>query len=255
MTTTIRIQGLTKRYGAVNAVDDLTFSPATGRVTGFLGPNGAGKSTTMRILLGLAAPTAGTATIDGKAYAQLRQPLRHIGAVLDPNIFHPGRRGLDALRVVARTHAIPSARVHDVLAQVDLESAGRRRVGGYSLGMRQRLALAVALLGEPGTLLLDEPANGLDPEGVRWLRLLIRELAADGRTVLVSSHQLAELAQTVDDVVIINRGRLVTHEPMRDLLDRQAGSLEDIFLGLTKGEDALPSDRPDQPIEGSRATG
>jgi ABC-2 type transport system ATP-binding protein len=121
--------------------------------------------------------------------------------------------------------------------------------------MRQRLALAVALLGEPGTLLLDEPANGLDPEGVRWLRLLIRELAAEGRTVLVSSHQLAELAQTVDDVVIINRGRLVTHEPMRDLLDRQAGSLEDIFLGLTKGEDALPSDRPDQPIEGSRATG
>ena len=251
--TTIRIEGLTKRYGPVNAVDDLTFFPAPGRVTGFLGPNGAGKSTTLRILLGLAAPTSGQATIDGKPYAQLSQPLRHVGALLDSGVFHPGRSGRDSLRVEARTHSIAAARVDEVLALVDLAASGRRRVGGYSLGMCQRLALAAALLGDPSTLLLDEPANGLDPEGVRWLRLLIRELAGEGRTVLVSSHQLAELAQTVDDVVIINRGRLVTHEPMSDLLERRAGSLEDIFLDLTSGEGGLPPQRPIEPSEGGRA--
>jgi ABC-2 type transport system ATP-binding protein len=230
----IELHGLTKRYGPITAVEDLTFSPAPGRVTGFVGANGAGKSTTIRMLLGLTRPDAGAATIDGKAYAELRDPLRTVGAMVDPNVFHPNRTGRDALRVIARAAEISDSRVDNVLALVGLTDAAHRRVGGYSMGMRQRLALAAALLGEPGAVVLDEPANGLDPHGVHWLRGLIRGLAAEGRTVFVSSHLLAELAQTIDDVVIIAHGRLVTHEPMTALLARaNGGSLEDVYLNLT----------------------
>ncbi|HEX6325855.1 MAG TPA: ATP-binding cassette domain-containing protein [Jiangellaceae bacterium] len=230
----IELHGLTKRYGPITAVEDLTFSPAPGRVTGFVGANGAGKSTTIRMLLGLTRPDAGAATIDGKAYAELRDPLRTVGAMVDPNVFHPNRTGRDALRVIARAAEISDSRVDHVLALVGLTDAAHQRVGGYSMGMRQRLALAAALLGEPGAVVLDEPANGLDPHGVHWLRGLIRNLAAEGRTVFVSSHLLAELAQTIDDVVIIAHGRLVTHEPMTALLERaNGGSLEDVYLNLT----------------------
>jgi ABC-2 type transport system ATP-binding protein len=232
--TRIEIDGLTKRYRGVAAVDDLTFAPAPGRVTGFVGNNGAGKSTTLRMLLGLTRPTAGTATIDGHAYADLPDPIRAIGAMVDPNVFHPARSGRNALRVVARAAKLPDARVDQVLGLVDLDKAAGRRVGGYSLGMRQRLALAAALLGDPAALILDEPANGLDPHGVHWLRGLLRGLAAEGRTVLISSHLLAELAQTVDDVVVIDEGRLVTHQPMSALLASAEGSsLEDVFMSLT----------------------
>jgi ABC-2 type transport system ATP-binding protein len=232
--STIAVDALTKRYGAVTAVDTLSFRLTPGRITGFLGPNGAGKSTTMRVLLGLARPTSGRATIDGRPYAELPDPMRRIGALLDPNVFHPGRSGRTALRIVARPAGIPDGRVDQVLDLVGLAGAARRRVGGYSLGMRQRLGLAAALLGDPETLVLDEPAGGLDPEGVHWLRGLLRRFAAEGRTVFVSSHLLAELAQTVDDVVVISRGRLVAAGPMAELLDRtQATSLEDFFLDIT----------------------
>lgn len=239
----IELHGLTKRYGPITAVEDLTFSPAAGRVTGFVGANGAGKSTTIRMLLGLTRPDAGAATIDGKAYADLRDPLRTVGAMVDPDVFHPNRTGRNALRVIARAARITDGRVDHVLSLVGLTEAARRRVGGYSTGMRQRLGLAAALLGDPGAVVLDEPANGLDPHGVHWLRGLIRGLAAEGRTVLVSSHLLAELAQTIDDVVIIDHGRLVAHEPMAALLGLAAdGSLEDVFLNLTSTNpvDSLP---------------
>jgi ABC-2 type transport system ATP-binding protein len=240
--STIAVDALTKRYGAVTAVDDLTFRLAPGRITGFLGPNGAGKSTTMRILLGLARPTSGRATIDGRPYAELSDPLRRIGALLDPHVFHPGRSGRVALRIVARPARIPDRRVEEVLDLVGLGAAGHRRVGGYSLGMRQRLALAAALLGDPDTLVLDEPASGLDPEGVHWLRGLLRHLAGEGRTVFVSSHLLAELGQTVDDVVVINRGRLVAAGPMAELLDRtDASSLETFFLEATASQQGIVS--------------
>jgi len=232
--STITVEALTKRYRAVTAIEDLTFRVVPGRITGFLGPNGAGKSTTMRILLGLARPTSGRATIDGRPYAELRDPVRQVGALLDANVFHPGRCGRTALRIAARPARIPDARVEELLDLVGLGNAAHRRAGGYSLRMRQRLGLAVALLGDPETLVLDEPATGLDPEGVAWLRGLMRRLAAEGRTVFVSSHLLAELAQTVDDIVVINRGRLVAHGPMVELLDRtDATSLESFFLEAT----------------------
>jgi len=239
----IEFHALTKRYGSVTAVDNLTFSPADGRVTGFVGANGAGKSTTMRLLLGLTRPDAGTATVNGRRYAELADPLRQIGAMVDPNVFHPNRSGRNALRVIARPAGVSDGRVDDVLDMVGLTAAAHRRAGGYSMGMRQRLALAAALLGDPGTIVLDEPANGLDPQGVHWLRGLIRHLAAEGRTLFVSSHLLAELAQTVDDVVIIADGRLVVHEPMSSLLARAAGSsLEDVYLALTHPAFELSAD-------------
>ena len=221
---TIEIQGLSKRFGDVVAVDDLSFVAREGAVTGFLGPNGAGKTTTLRMLLGLATPTAGSATIGGQPYGQLADPFRHVGAVLESTGFHPGRRARDHLRVLATAAGLPLARVQEVLDQVGLAEAGDRRVKSFSLGMRQRLGLASALLGEPEVLILDEPANGLDPEGMHWLRRFLRGFADQGGTVLVSSHLLAEVAQTVDEVVIITRGRLVSQASLADLTHRsQAG--------------------------------
>jgi ABC-2 type transport system ATP-binding protein len=216
----ITIEGLTKRFGPVFAVDDLSFEVDQGTVVGFLGPNGAGKTTTLRTLLGLVTPTAGRARIDGRPYRELADPIRHVGAVLEASSFHPGRSARNHLRVVATAAGLPYARADAVLEQVGLAQAAHRRVGGFSLGMRQRLGLATALLGDPKVLILDEPANGLDPEGVHWLRGLLRQLADQGRTVLVSSHLLAEVAQTVDQVVIIAHGRLVTQSTLAALTAR-----------------------------------
>jgi ABC-2 type transport system ATP-binding protein len=232
MTTTIALRGLTKRYGDLLAVDDLHADLAPGGVTGFLGPNGAGKTTTLRMLLGLVTPTAGTALIGGAPYRQLTHPTHRVGAVLEASGFHPGRSGRSSLEAHAVAAGVSTSRVDAVLAEVGLADAAHRRFGGYSLGMRQRLGLAAALLGEPDVLVLDEPTNGLDPQGVRWLRSFLRSFAATGGTVLVSSHQLAELAQTVDDVLIIHRGRLVEHAALADLTTN-ATSLEDRFLELT----------------------
>ncbi|MGZ8667206.1 MAG: ABC transporter ATP-binding protein [Solirubrobacterales bacterium] len=219
----IEIQSLSKRYGATVAVDDLSFSVAPGSVLGFLGPNGAGKTTTLRMLLGLALPNSGSATIDGREYARLENPTAMVGAVLDTSGFHPGRKGRNHLRVLARAAAIPVGRVDEMLALVELESAGGKCVKGYSTGMKQRLNLAGALLGDPQVLVLDEPANGLDPQGIRWLRDFVRSLAAEGRTVLVSSHVLAEVAQTVDEVVVIHKGRLRAHSTLEELTSRGDG--------------------------------
>ena len=216
----IDIHGLTKRFGDVVAVDNLSFEVAAGAVTAFLGPNGAGKTTTLRMLLGLVEPTTGGATIGGRRYRDIAEPLLTVGAVLEASSFYPGRTARNHLRVHATAGGIDPARVPEVLDIVGLTDAAGRRVGGFSLGMRQRLGLATALLGDPDVLILDEPANGLDPEGVRWLRALLRGLAADGRTVLVASHILAEVAQTVDQVVIINHGRLVVQSSLDELTAR-----------------------------------
>jgi ABC-2 type transport system ATP-binding protein len=228
----VAVSSLTKRYEDVLAVDDVTFSLRPGTVTGFLGPNGAGKSTTLRVLLGLAEPTGGEALVFGRRYAELEDPARRVGAVLESNDFHPGRSGRDHLRALALAAEIPTGRVEEVLAQVELEDAARRRVRAYSLGMRQRLGLAGALLGDPELLILDEPANGLDPAGVRWLRTFMRRFAQGGGTVLVSSHLLAEVAQTVDRVMIIDRGRLLVTARLDELTERNQ-SLEDVYLELT----------------------
>ena len=221
----VGVDSLTKHFGKLVAVDGLTFALAPGTVTGFLGPNGAGKTTTLRMLLGLAEPTGGAALVFGRRYRELDHPIRRVGAVLEATDFHPGRRGRDHLRTLALATETPPARVDEVLRMVELEEAARRRVKTYSLGMRQRLALAAALLGDPELLVLDEPANGLDPEGVRWLRDFLRAFAAEGKTVFVSSHVLAEVAQTVDRVVIINKGRLVTESPLDELTARVAGAV------------------------------
>jgi len=228
----VAVRSLTKRFGEVTAVDDLTFSLVPGTVTGFLGPNGAGKTTTLRLLLGLAEPTAGEALVFGRRYRELDQPVRRVGAVLESSDLHPGRSGRDHLRALAMAAEIPPGRIDEVLALVELEAAAKRRVRTYSLGMRQRLGLASALLGDPELLVLDEPANGLDPAGVHWLRRFLRRFAEQGRTVLVSSHMLAEAAQTVDHVVIIDRGRLVATGRLDELTER-GGTLEDVFLQLT----------------------
>jgi ABC-2 type transport system ATP-binding protein len=214
----IEIASLSKRYGKTLAVDDLSFSVDAGKITGFLGPNGAGKTTTLRALLGLVRPTSGNATIDGKHYADLEQPFKTVGAVLEASGFHPGRSGRNHLRLLALASGIDESRVDVALAQVGLTDAASKRVGAYSLGMRQRLCLAGAMLGNPQVLVLDEPANGLDPEGIHWLRDLLRGLAHEGRTILVSSHVLAEMSQTVDEVVIINKGKLIKKAPVEELL-------------------------------------
>jgi ABC-2 type transport system ATP-binding protein len=227
----VSVKGLTKRYGTVVAVEGLTFSLEPGTVTGFLGPNGAGKTTTLRLLLGLAEPEAGEALVFGRRYAELDQPIRRVGAVLESNDFHPGRSGRDHLRVLALAAEIPRSRIEEVLQLVELQAVADRRVRTYSLGMRQRLGLASALLGDPELLVLDEPANGLDPAGVHWLRTFLRGFADDGGTVLVSSHLLAEVGQTVDRVVIIDRGRLVASAPLTELAGR-GQTLETAYLRL-----------------------
>jgi ABC-2 type transport system ATP-binding protein len=227
----IRVHGLIKEFGSVRAVDDLSFSVERGSVTGFLGPNGAGKTTTLRMLLGLVAPDGGTATIDGRSYADLPEPLHQVGAVLEASSFHPGRTARNHLRIQALAACADPSRIADVLDLVQLTRAADQRIGGFSLGMRQRLGLATALLAGPEILILDEPANGLDPEGVRWLRDLLRGFAEEGGTVLMSSHMLAETAQTVDSVVIIDRGRLIRQSPLASLIVH--GDLEAAFIELT----------------------
>jgi ABC-2 type transport system ATP-binding protein len=230
----VRASSLTKRFGEVVAVDELSFSLEGGSVTGFLGPNGAGKTTTLRLLLGLAEPTGGEALVFGRRYRELEQPVRRVGAVLESNDFHPGRSGRDHLRALALQAELPSSRVDEVLEVVELASVADRRLKTYSLGMRQRLGLAAALLGDPELLILDEPANGLDPAGVHWLRRFLRRFAEAGRTVLVSSHILAEAAQTVDHVLILDRGRLVASGRL-DELTEGGRALEHVFLELTGG--------------------
>ena len=218
----IQAHHLAKHYGAAVAVADLTFEARPGRVTGFLGPNGAGKSTTMRMILGLDAPTAGQATINGVAYARLRHPLRDVGALLDARAFHGGRRAYHHLLSLARSNRIPARRVDEVLALVGLSQAAGKKAGGFSLGMGQRLGIAAALLGDPGVLLFDEPVNGLDPEGIVWIRSLLRGLAAEGRTVFVSSHLMAEMALTADHVVVIGRGRLIAQTSVAEFVQRSS---------------------------------
>jgi ABC-2 type transport system ATP-binding protein len=219
----LEVRNLTKRYGKTVAVDDLSFGVEAGRVTGFLGPNGAGKTTTMRALLGLLRPSSGEALVEGSSPVEMRDPLSTIGAALEATAFHPGRSGRNHLRTLAAAAGIPRSRVEEVLEMVELSGAADRRVKGYSLGMRQRLALAAALLGEPRILILDEPANGLDPQGMRWLRDLLRDQAAGGRTVLVSSHLLSEVAQTADELVMIRNGKLVAQSSLADFTAGEAG--------------------------------
>jgi ABC-2 type transport system ATP-binding protein len=214
----IELPGLTKEYGARVAVDDLTVTIHPGRVTGFLGPNGSGKTTTMRCVLGLARPTSGTATVLGRPYRQLAQPMRRVGALIDPRSRHPGRTAYRHLLALAQSNGLPVKRVYEVIDLVGLESVADDRVRGFSLGMGQRLGIAAALLGDPDVLLLDEPVNGLDPEGIRWVRELLRDLADEGRTVLVSSHLMSEMEDTADHLVVLGRGRLLADVPMDELL-------------------------------------
>jgi ABC-2 type transport system ATP-binding protein len=228
----VSVRSLTKRYGNVHALEQLTFALQPGTITGFLGPNGAGKTTCLRLLLGLARPTSGEALVFGRQYQQLEHPTRRVGAVLESSGFDPGRSGRNHLRALAIATGVPSSRVDDLLALVDLAVAADRRVKTYSLGMRQRLGLAAALLGDPELLLLDEPANGLDAAGVHWLRNLLRQLAMQGRTVLICSHDLAEIAQTVDQAIVIKGGRLVAILPLEEFIDGRR-SLEDRYLELT----------------------
>jgi len=231
----IEAENLTKRYGATLAVDALSFTVRPGVVTGFLGPNGSGKSTTMRMMLGLDAPDGGRVRIDGRRYRDLRRPLREVGALLEAKAFHPGRSARAHLAALAASNDIPRSRVDEVLGIVGLTGAGRRRAGKFSLGMAQRLGIAAALLGDPGVLLLDEPVNGLDPEGIRWIRTLLKSLAAQGRSVFVSSHLISEMALTADHLVVIGHGRLLADTSVAELSARSS-SLEEAFLELTAGE-------------------
>jgi ABC-2 type transport system ATP-binding protein len=234
---TIQISDLRKRFGPTTAVDGLSFTVSPGQVTGFVGPNGAGKSTTMRMILGLDAPDAGTALIGGLRYAALRHPLKHVGAMLDAAALHPARRARDHLLWLAHSHGLPARRVDEVIGLVGLESAARRRAGGYSMGMRQRLGIAAALLGDPPVLLFDEPVNGLDPEGIRWIRGFLRSLAAEGRAVLVSSHLMSELEDSADHLIVIGRGRLVADTSVRELL--AAASQDRVALRTTARSEAM----------------
>jgi ABC-2 type transport system ATP-binding protein len=218
----IQAEHLTKRYGERAAVDDLSFTARPGVVTGFLGPNGSGKSTTMRMIMGLDHPTSGRATVNGRSYHDLRWPLHEVGALLEAKAIHPGRPAWAHLWMQAQTHGIPRGRVDEVLAMVGLEPAARQRSGRFSLGMGQRLGIAAALLGDPGVLIFDEPVNGLDPDGIRWVRRLLRGLAAEGRTVFVSSHLMSEMALTADEVIIIGRGRFLAHQTVAEITARSA---------------------------------
>jgi ABC-2 type transport system ATP-binding protein len=237
MAATIEASGLRKHYGATVAVDDLSFTAKPGEVTGFVGPNGAGKSTTMRMILGLDAPDRGQALVGGRPYSTLRNPLCEVGALLDASAIHPGRRARDHLLWMAHYNGLPKSRVGEVIEQVGLASAARRRAGGYSLGMRQRLGIAAALLGDPPVLMFDEPVNGLDPEGIQWIRGLLRSLAAEGRTVFVSSHLMGELEGTADHLVVVGRGRLIADTTVRDLLARASG--EQILLRTPARSEAM----------------
>ena len=231
----ITVSHLTKSYGRRTVVDDLSFELAAGRITGFVGPNGAGKSTAMRMMVGLARPDAGEVTYGGSTFAELRDPARTVGVVLDARAMHPGRSARNHLRAMAAISSLPEARVDEVLHLVGLETAADQRVGGFSLGMRQRLAIAGALLGDPEVLMLDEPANGLDPDGIRWLRTMLTRFADAGGTVFVSSHFIAELGAFAHDLVVVGNGRLVTAEPLTTTLERDRDlSLEDILLDLTR---------------------
>jgi ABC-2 type transport system ATP-binding protein len=214
----IHAEGLTKRYGSKTAVDSIDFTIRPGTVTGFLGPNGAGKSTTMRMIVGLDRPTHGRVLVNGKRYAEHRAPLHEVGALLDAKAVHTGRSAYNHLLAMAATHGIGKARVREVIAMTGLESVARKRVGGFSLGMGQRLGIAAAMLGDPATLILDEPVNGLDPEGVLWVRTLVRHLASEGRTVFLSSHLMSEMAQTADHLIVLGRGRIIADAPVSDIL-------------------------------------
>jgi ABC-2 type transport system ATP-binding protein len=230
----IEVRGLTKRYGPTVAVDGLTFEVKPGTVTGFLGPNGSGKSTTMRMIIGLDEPDAGQAWIGGRSYRELGWPLRRVGSLLEAKSFHPGQSARTHLAALAASNGLPTRRVDEVLDIVGLTQAARRRAGKYSLGMAQRLGIATALLGDPEVLILDEPVNGLDPEGIRWLRSLLQSLAADGRTVLISSHLISEMALTATDLIVIGQGRLLARTTVAEL-SAQSTSLEEAFLALTAG--------------------
>lgn len=220
----IEAQGLTKRYGAKTAVDGIGFVVQPGKVTGFLGPNGAGKSTTMRMIVGLDAPTSGRVTVGGSDYRRMRAPLREVGVLLEAKAVHTGRTARNHLRALAATHGIPASRVDEVIGLAGLEAVASKRVGGFSLGMGQRLGIAAALLGDPQVVILDEPVNGLDPEGVRWMRLLMRRLAAEGRTVLLSSHLMSEMSQTADHLIVLGRGRVLADAPVDEVIARAPGS-------------------------------
>lgn len=220
----IEAENLTKRYGHTTAVDGVSFTVTPGIVTGFLGPNGAGKSTTMRMIVGLDRPTHGSVTVNGSPYAAHRSPLTEVGALLDAKAVHTGRSAYNHLRAMAATHGIPLSRVHEVIEMTGLQSVARKRVGGFSLGMGQRLGIAVALLGNPRTLLLDEPVNGLDPEGVLWVRQLVRSLASEGRTVFLSSHLMSEMALTADHIVVIGRGKILADAPVSQILAAASGN-------------------------------
>jgi ABC-2 type transport system ATP-binding protein len=220
----IEARDLTKTYGPTTAVDHVSFRVEPGRVTGFLGPNGAGKSTTMRMIIGLDRPTSGSVTVNGSAYAQLKDPLRQVGALLDAKAIHTGRTARNHLLAQAATHGIPAARVDEVIALTGLQSVAKKRVGGFSLGMGQRLGIAAALLGDPQTLILDEPVNGLDPEGVMWVRQLTRHLASEGRTVFLSSHLMSEMAQTADHIIVLGRGRVIADAPVAEIVAGAGGT-------------------------------
>ena len=230
----IAVHALTKRYGSTLAVDHLSFEVSPGAVTGFLGPNGSGKSTTMRMIMGLDTPSSGTASVNGQAYAQLRWPLREVGALLDAKAFHPGRSAYDHLWGLALTNGIPRARIEEVLDMVGLTEVAHQRAGKYSLGMGQRLGIAAALLGDPGVLLFDEPINGLDPEGIRWARYLLRDLAAEGRTVLVSSHLISEMSLTAERLVVIGRGTLIAEMSVSEFTSQSAPDTVRVVTPMTE---------------------
>jgi ABC-2 type transport system ATP-binding protein len=236
----IEARGLVKHYRSVAAVDQLSFDVQPGTVTGFLGPNGAGKSTTMRMIMGLDRPDAGQVKVDGKQYADLRWPLREVGALLEAKAFHPGRTARAHLAALAASNRIPAQRVDEVLAITGMTQAAGRRAGKFSLGMSQRLGIAAALLGDPQVLLLDEPVNGLDPEGIRWIRNLLKDLAAQGRTVLVSSHLISEIAATADHLIVIGQGRLLAQTTVAEMSAR-GGSLEEAFFRLTEASTTYSS--------------
>ncbi|MFE9452175.1 ABC transporter ATP-binding protein [Streptomyces sp. NPDC006739] len=253
----IEVNELTKRYGGKTAVDHLSFTVQPGQVTGFLGPNGAGKTTTLRVLLGLDAPTAGTATVDGVAFGSRPRGLRHVGALLDAHQVHGGRSATAHLSALARSNGIPPRRVDEVLREVGLTEAASRRIGGFSLGMKQRLGIATALLGDPPVLVFDEPVNGMDPEGVLWARRLFRRLAAEGRTVFLSSHLMSEMENTADQLVVIGRGRLITAESVRDFAAR--GTRLGVLVGTPRAAEltavltaAGATVRPDGPAGAGR---